>query len=36
MAQDSPYKCVTCNGKIFKTREELDKHTSEEHATSKL
>ncbi len=36
MSSDGPYKCTTCNGKEFGSREELDKHTREEHATSTL
>ena len=36
MAADGPYKCVSCNGKEFKSREELEKHNEEQHSTSAL
>ena len=26
MSSDGPYKCVSCNGKEFKSREELEQH----------
>lgn len=28
------YKCVSCEGKAFRSKEELDKHNREEHPTS--
>jgi hypothetical protein len=31
---DEEYKCVLCDGKAFGSKEELDKHNREEHATS--
>jgi hypothetical protein len=31
---DEEYKCALCDGKAFGSKEELDKHNREEHATS--
>ena len=36
MSADGPYKCVSCNGREFKSREELEKHNQEQHSTSAL
>ena len=36
MSGDGPYKCVSCNGREFKSREELEKHNQEQHSTSTL
>jgi hypothetical protein len=36
MSQDRPYRCTLCNGREFNSREDLDKHTQEEHKTSTL
>jgi len=36
MSADGPYKCVSCNGKEFKSREELEKDNQEQHGTSAL
>jgi hypothetical protein len=36
MSGDGPYKCVSCNGREFKSREELEKHNEEQHSTSTL
>ena len=36
MSADGPYKCTSCNGREFKSREELEKHNQEQHATSAL
>ena len=36
MSADRPYKCTSCNGKEFKSREELEKHNQEQHGTSAL
>jgi hypothetical protein len=33
---DEKYKCTVCDGKEFGSKEELDKHNAEEHATSSL
>ena len=29
MSADGPYKCVSCNGREFKSREELEKHNED-------
>ena len=34
MSADGPYKCVSCNDREFKSREELENH--EQHSTSAL
>ena len=31
MSADGPYKCVSCNGREFRSREELEKHNQEQH-----
>jgi hypothetical protein len=31
---EEEYKCVLCEGKAFGSKEELDKHNREVHATS--
>ena len=36
MSADGPYKCVSCNGKEFKSREELEKHNEEQHMNKVL
>ena len=36
MSADGPYKCVSCKGRDFKSREELEKHNQEQHSNELL